>query len=180
MELRRAAGHVVEDRVQARQPTVDLLAVPAADRRRERLQVVENVREHQAGQVRVPDPGAEHVLHCCEGAVAKLAELVDGLPVPVPRQASGPGRVLQPVHHPVFGQRVQLLPEAAIQPRRLIVGGCQLGEGRRHLVAVCLGLVHRAEPVQRSQHPQVGDVVITPGEVEQPESVADSERVKVQ
>jgi hypothetical protein len=45
---------------------------------------------------------------------------------------------------------------------------------------VRLHLVHRAEPVKRAQHPQVGEVVIAPGEVEQPEPIADRERVEVQ
>ncbi|MBV9380534.1 MAG: hypothetical protein JO242_07675 [Streptosporangiaceae bacterium] len=82
--------------------------------------------------------------------------------------------------HAVFGQRVQLLPYAAVEPGHLAVRGGQLAEGRGHVIAVRLDLVDRAEPVQRPQHPQVGDVVVAAGEIEQPEPVADRERVEVQ
>jgi hypothetical protein len=88
VELGRPAGHVVEHRVQAGQPPVDLLGVLGRGRRGERLEVIEDVGENQPGQVRVPDPRAEHILHRGERAVADLAELVDRLPVPVPGQAS--------------------------------------------------------------------------------------------
>jgi hypothetical protein len=40
--------------------------------------------------------------------------------------------------------------------------------------------MHPAEPVERTERPQVGDVIVAPGEVEQPEPVADGERVEVQ
>ena len=180
VELGRPARHVVEDRVQPGQPPVNLLRVLGPGRRGERLEVIEDVGEDQPGQVRVPDPRPEHVLHGRERAVAELAELVDRLPVPVPGQASRPRGVLEPVHHAVLGQRVQLFPQAAIQPGHLVVNGAQLGEGSRHVIGVRLDLMHAAQPVQGPQHPQVGHVVIAPGEVEQPEPIADRERVKIQ
>jgi hypothetical protein len=84
------------------------------------------------------------------------------------------------VCHAVLGQRVQLLPQTAVQPGHLVVGGGQFGQGGGHVIGVCLELVHPAEPVKGTQHPQVGDVVVTPGEIEQPEPVADGECVKIQ
>ena len=70
--------------------------------------------------------GGQDVLDGGVRAVAQLAELVDGLPVPVPGQASGPGRVLQPVHHPVVGQRIEPLVE------RLGVSGEELAAHLGH------------------------------------------------
>ena len=64
--------------------------------------------------------------------------------------------------------------------RHVVVDGRELGQGCRDVGRVRLDLMHRAEPVKRAQHPQVGEVVIAPGEVEQPESVADRERVEAQ
>ena len=82
----------------------------------------------------------------------------------------------------VVRERVKALAE----PHQVVVGGDvlvhgrQLGQGDRHVLRVRLHLVHRAEPVKRAEHPQVGEVIVAPGEVEQPEPVADRERVEVQ
>jgi hypothetical protein len=119
VELRGAAGHVVEDGVQAGQPAVDLVAVGFPGGGVQRAQVLEDVGEDEAGEVRVPDAGAQHVLDGGVGAVAELAELVDRLAVPVPGQAAGPGGVLQPVQDRVVRQGV----EAAAQRGEVVEPG---------------------------------------------------------
>jgi hypothetical protein len=47
-------------------------------------------------------------------------------------------------------------------------------------MGVRLHSMDSAQPVEHPQHPQVRDVVIAPGEVEQPAPIADGERVKIQ
>jgi hypothetical protein len=84
------------------------------------------------------------------------------------------------VHHAVLGQRVQLFPQGPVRTGHLVVDGGQFGQGGRHVIGVRLHLMDRTQPVERPQYPQVGDVIIAPGEVEQPEPVADGERVKIQ
>jgi hypothetical protein len=64
--------------------------------------------------------------------------------------------------------------------RDVLVDCRQLGQGDRHVLRVRLHLVHRAEPVKGAEHPQVSEVIVAPGEVEQPEPIADRERVEVQ
>ena len=84
------------------------------------------------------------------------------------------------MHHAVLGQRVQLFPQGPVRPRYLVVNGAEFGQGSRHVIGVRLHLMDRAQPVERPQHPQVGDMVIAPGEVEQPEAITYGERVKIQ
>ena len=182
VELRRPAGHVVEDGVQPGQPAVDLIVITGRGGLVEGAQVLEDVGEDQPGQVGVADAGREHVLDGGVRAVAELAELVDRLAVPVAGERAGPGCVLEPVQDLIVGQRVQPLAQShqVVVGRDVLVDGRELGQGDRDVGRVRLHLVHRAEPVKRAQHPQVGEVVIAPGEVEQPEPVADRERVEVQ
>ena len=60
-----------------------------------------------------------------------------------------------------------------------MVGG-QFGQHLSHVVGVGLGHMGGAEPVQGAQDPQVGEIVLPPGEAEQAEPVADRERVEVE
>ena len=118
VELRRAARHVIEDRVQAATAAgTPGRGPPSRSATCERPQVVEDVGEHQPGQVGVADAGREHVLDRGVRAVAELAELVDRLAVAVAGEPAGPGRVLEPVQDPVLRQRVQP-PRSASRSRR--------------------------------------------------------------
>ena len=60
-----------------------------------------------------------------------------------------------------------------------MVGG-QFGQHLRDIVGVGLRHVGRAEPVQGAQDPEVGEIVLPPGEAEQAEPVADRQRVEVE
>ncbi len=124
----------------------------------------------------------EHVLDGGVRAVAELAELVDRLAVPVPGEAARPGGVLEPVQDLVVGQRVEPLAQCVRSSWAGTSSWTAASSARalRDVFRVRLHLVHRAQPVKRAQHPQVGEVVVAPGEVEQPEPVADRERVEVQ
>ena len=146
MELRGAPGHVVEDRVQARQPAVHLVGVRVPGRGVQRAQVVEDVGEDQAGEVGVPDAGAQHVLDGGVRAVAELAELVDRLPVPVPGEAAGPGGVLKPVQDLVVGEGVEPAAQRGevIELADVLVQSGQLRQG--------LGDVFRYAPARGARH----------------------------
>ena len=56
----------------------------------------------------------------------------------------------------------------------------KLGECPGDVLGMGLDVVHGAQALERAQHPQVGEVIIAAGEVEQPEPVADRERVEVE
>ena len=115
------------------------------------------------------------------GAVAEFAELVDGLAVAVAGQGARAGGVVEAVHHTVGGEFVQAAAQALGRDhRRLRVHCGQLPQGRLDLVGADLDPVDLAEAVHGAQDPQVGDVVVAPGEIEQPEAVADRERVQIQ
>ena len=60
-----------------------------------------------------------------------------------------------------------------------MVGG-EFGQLLRNIVGMGLRHVGGTEPVQGAQDPQVGEIVLTPGEAEQAEPVADRERVEVE
>ena len=115
------------------------------------------------------------------GAVPEFAELVDGLPVAVAGQGARAGGVVEAVQHAVRGEFV----EPVAQPlggdlRGLGVVRGEFAQGGLDLVRADLHLVDLAQAVHRAQDPQVGDVVVAAGEVEQPEAVTDRERVQIQ
>jgi len=60
------------------------------------------------------------------------------------------------------------------------IGRRELREGLGDVFGVGLDMMDGAEPLKRAQHPQVGEVVVPPGEIEQAKAVADRERVEVQ
>ncbi len=154
VELGRAAGHVVEDRVQPGQPPVDLLRVlrlvAAASALRSSRMSEKTSRDRFASRIRA----AEHVLHGGERAVAELAELVDRLPVPVPGQASRPRGVLEPVHHPSSASASSCSRRLPVQPGYLVVDGAPARPGRppRHRCAPGPGARARSRSSARSTH----------------------------
>jgi len=180
VEPGRPAGHVLHHPVQAAQPSHDLVAVTGPVRLGQPVQVAQDVREHQSGQVRVLHPGGEHALDRRVGAVAQLAELVDRLPVPIAGQAARPRGVLQPVQQPVVGEVVEPVPQAGQVAGNAVVVGREFGELLSHVVGVGLRHVGSPEPVQGAQDPQVREIVLPPGKAEQAEPVAHRQRVEVE
>lgn len=181
MELGGAASHVLHDRVQTGQAAVDVLDPAGAVGLGEGAEVLQHVGEDQAGQVDVLHPGAQDPFDGPVGAVAELAELVDGLAVAVAGQGAGAGGVVEAVHDAVGGEFVE--PPAQFgggHDRCVGVVRGEFAQGRLDLVRADLDLVDLAAPVHGAQDPQVGDVVVAPGEVEQAEAVADGERVQIQ
>src|ERR1035437_700434 len=89
------ACHILHHPVEAAQAAHDLVAITVAIRLRQAPQVTHDVGEHKPGQVRVLQPRGEHALHRRIRPVPEFGELVDRLPVPVPREAPGPRRVFE-------------------------------------------------------------------------------------
>ena len=61
----------------------------------------------------------------------------------------------------------------------VLVQSGQLRQGLGDVFRMRLHVVHGTEALKRAQHPQVREVVVAAGPVEQPKAVADRERVEV-
>jgi hypothetical protein len=166
VEPRRPARHIFCHPVEAGQAADDLVAIAVAVRLGQAAQIAHDVGEHQPGQVRVLQSRRQHALDRRIRAVPEFGELIDRLPVPVPRQAPGPRRVLQSVQYPVVGQVVQPFPQVNHGRRVAVVRGCQFVQYGRHVIGVGLRYMHPAQPVHRAQHPQVREGLVPAGEVE--------------
>ena len=175
---RRAMSSVTRSRLA--QPPNHLVAITGPVGLGQPLQVAQDVREHQPRQVRVLDPGGQDALDRRVRAVAQFAELVDRLPVAVSGQASRPRSVLQPVQQPVVGEVVEPVPQAGQVAGDAVVVRGQFGQHLSHIVGMGLRHVGGAQPIQGAQHPEVGEIVLPPGEAEQAEPIADCERVEVE
>ena len=60
-----------------------------------------------------------------------------------------------------------------------MVGG-EFGQFLRDIVGVGLRHMGSTEPVQGAEDPEIGEIVLPPGEAEQAEPVADRQRVEVE
>ncbi len=72
----------------------------------------------------------------------------------------------------VVGKVVQPVPEVAHVLGNAVVCGGQLSQHLGHVIGVGLGHVHPTEPVHGAQDPQIRDIVVAAGEIEQAEPVA--------
>ena len=176
VEARRPLRHVRQRPIEPGQLAVGLLGVTGGAGRGQRVQIGQDVREHQARQRGVLQPGGQHLLDGLVGAEPGIGELVDRVPVPVLLHRGGARGVLPAVQVAPVHQRVEGGGEI-LRSRALGMLGGQLGQLHRDVRGVQQDLVVGPGPVERPQDPQVDEPLVGRQEVEQPHPVVERERI---